>query len=215
MTDKQIIDGVDVSGCKNFYAKTKDCVQEDTIDTPCVDHPNCYYKQLKRKEDLLNDIEKVIEPYQTEIEAEAFSLPTAVESILERKEQECDRLKKIIDEAKNSKLDLKSFLVGDAVQNEYEEQLDQLKLDNKHLNGLLDQALKELEEMRELNDENSLRVTQLATKCSQLEKAIEKIKELIQNEINDCEHCDDCASCEYNCCLKQALQICDEVNDER
>ena len=33
----------------------------------------------------------------------------------------------IIDEAKNSKLDLKSFLVGEAIQNEYEQQLDQLK----------------------------------------------------------------------------------------
>jgi hypothetical protein len=36
-------------------------------------------------------------------------------------------LKKIIDEAKNSNLDLKSFLVGEAIQNEYEQQLDQLK----------------------------------------------------------------------------------------
>ena len=33
----------------------------------------------------------------------------------------------IIDEVKNSKLDLKSFLVGEAVQNEYEQQLDQFK----------------------------------------------------------------------------------------
>ena len=33
----------------------------------------------------------------------------------------------IINEAKNSKLDLKSFLVGEAIQKEYEQQLDQLK----------------------------------------------------------------------------------------
>lgn len=46
---------------------------------------------------------------------------------LEAKEQECERLHKIINEAKNSKLDLKSFLVCEAVQNEYEQQLDQLK----------------------------------------------------------------------------------------
>ena len=68
----------------------------------------------------------------------------------------------------------------------------ELKSDNKHLNGLLDQALKELEEHRE---------------------TLEKVRELIKKEIADCEHCDDCASCEYNCCLKQALQICDEVNE--
>ena len=46
---------------------------------------------------------------------------------LKAKEQECEELKKIINEAKNSKLDLKSFLVGEAMQNEYEQQLDQLK----------------------------------------------------------------------------------------
>ena len=50
-----------------------------------------------------------------------------------RKEQECEELKKIIDEAKNSKLDLKSFLVGEAVQNEYEQQLNQLKAENEEL----------------------------------------------------------------------------------
>ena len=263
MTDKHIIDGVDVSGCKNFYAKTKDCVQEDTIDTPCVDYTNCYYKQLKRKEQQLKKIEefrhnycmncedllkpshsckgcnmvelkRIIESkemdkqiieykhikctrddcchycgsifcgyvddianlekaYKTK-EQECETLASQLDFEVQKKEcleQECERLKKIINEAKNSKLDLKSFLVGESVQKEYEQQLDQLKA------------------------ENSLRVTQLATKCSQLEKAIEKVRELIQNEINDCEHCDDCASCEYNCCTKQILQICDEVNDER
>lgn len=51
----------------------------------------------------------------------------------QRKEQECDELKKIIDEAKNSKLDLKSFLVGEAVQNEYEQQLDKLKAEIERL----------------------------------------------------------------------------------
>ena len=49
---------------------------------------------------------------------------------LKAKKQECERLENIINEAKNSKLDLKSFLVGEAVQNEYEQQLDQLKAEN-------------------------------------------------------------------------------------
>ena len=55
------------------------------------------------------------------------------EQQLRAKEQECEELKKIINEAKNSKLDLKSFLVGEAVQNEYEQQLDQLKAKNEQL----------------------------------------------------------------------------------
>lgn len=52
------------------------------------------------------------------------------EQKLQTERKECEELKKIINEAKNSKLDLKSFLVGEAVQNEYEQQLDQLKKQN-------------------------------------------------------------------------------------
>lgn len=138
---------------------------------------------------------------------------------LKAKEQECERLNNIINEAKNSKLDLKSFLVGEAVQNEYEEQLDQLKeqleaykmeaeegkeinaelkADNKHLNDLLNQALKELEQSRE---------------------AIEKIKEIAKEHVPRCDipsyECNyecDCEMCHYRD-LSQILQICDEVND--
>lgn len=120
MTDKQIIiDGVDVSRCEFLQQEDIDldytCYAEEGYQSGeicCSACPNCYYKQLKRKE------------------------------------QECEELKKIINEAKNSKLDLKSFLVGEAVQNEYEQQLDQLKAENKHLNDLLNQALKELEKTR-------------------------------------------------------------------
>ena len=61
MTDKQIIiDGVDVSGCAGYYfSPTKfhscqDIQQVNNLgyeqDTLCEQNPNCYYKQLKRKE---------------------------------------------------------------------------------------------------------------------------------------------------------------------
>ena len=96
MTDKQIIiDGVPVQDCCYFD------YENDGYEDSCYIHQNecsaqnCYYKQLKAKE------------------------------------QECEELKKIINEAKNSKLDLKSFLVGEAIQNEYEQQLDQLKGENE------------------------------------------------------------------------------------
>lgn len=156
-----IIDGVDVSGCPQLmedyqranniegrYEHIKhvcECGERGVEEYwfECKYNPNCYYKQLKRKE------------------------------------QECDMWKNLT-------------VDNGAVALKYQEQLDLLKAENKHLNDLLNQALKELEQSRE---------------------AIEKIKELIQKEINDCEHCDDCESCEYNCCTKQILQICDEVND--
>lgn len=146
---------------------------------------------------------------------------TELKELLSRKEQECESLNNIINEAKNSKLDLKSFLVGEAIQKEYEQQLDQLKAendelkddkiylqdrvgklerailrrndeldplksDNKHLNDLLNQALKELEEHRE---------------------ALEKIKNITYELTNE-EYTDF-----IECKQKQILQICDEVKD--
>lgn len=55
MNDKQIIiDGVDVSGCVPY--KNKSCLVDFCLtDMPfseakCEKNPNCYYKQLKRKE---------------------------------------------------------------------------------------------------------------------------------------------------------------------
>ena len=80
MTDKQIIiDGVDVSGC-DFLAKEDDycsysgeykhykgqcgCSDEEM----CKDHPNCFYKkalkQLKRKEQALDEIEEYLDAQQ-------------------------------------------------------------------------------------------------------------------------------------------------------
>lgn len=104
MTDKQIIiDGVDVRGC-NFTLE-----RDGKIKCEC-----CHATGFG----VICDCE---------------SWKTCDYKNYKRKEQECEELKKIIDEAKNSKLDLKSFLVGEAVQNEYEQQLDQLKAENEIL----------------------------------------------------------------------------------
>ena len=57
MTDKQIIiDGVDVSSCKFYNADDKTCREEnskypiDICEFAKCEGCNCYYKQLKRKE---------------------------------------------------------------------------------------------------------------------------------------------------------------------
>lgn len=100
MTDKIMIDGVDVSECHCYVDNNKEYSCGEHCSKfhyrYCGDNPNCYYKQLKRKEDLINEIEDVIKPYQEEIEADAFSLPSAIKSVLQRKEQECEELKERI-----------------------------------------------------------------------------------------------------------------------
>ena len=67
MTDKQImIDGVDISGCKNFSCGK--CEEENKIPktinhftADCRMYPNCYYKQLARKTAECEKYEQALE----------------------------------------------------------------------------------------------------------------------------------------------------------
>lgn len=72
MTDKHIIiDGVDVSGCVTFKydgIKKPLCRAGDITSVYksclCAGNTDCYYKQLKRKEQALDEIENNILEYQ-------------------------------------------------------------------------------------------------------------------------------------------------------
>ena len=76
MTDKQIINGVDIGWCKNYNeANSKDC---ETLYI-CKENPNCYYKQLKRKEQecerltsKCSQLEEEIKDWQKEVERIQF-----------------------------------------------------------------------------------------------------------------------------------------------
>ena len=135
MTDKQIIiDGVNVSGCEK---------QGETIaGITCGNGERIRLaNEIITKHKLCKDN------------------PNCVYKQLKAKEQECEELKKIINEAKNSNLDLKSFLVGEAVQNEYEQQLDQLKSENDGLKTML----------KDLSYENQKFCYQIEEQTKQLE----------------------------------------------
>nr|DAY81750.1 MAG TPA: hypothetical protein [Caudoviricetes sp.] len=83
MADKEIIiDGIDVRKCiyailpkkqcpmkSMFYAKETSCIackEHNTKRNFCKNNPNCYYKQLKRKEQALDEIEKNIKAMNNE-----------------------------------------------------------------------------------------------------------------------------------------------------
>ena len=155
---EMIIDGCNVSGCE-FLRK---CIIPDNYgckidDSLCCDVSDCYYKQLKHKEQVCKKLLEVNHSLAEEHKTIGNDLYKEIKEYrkkLEVKEQECEKLKKIINEAKNSKLDLKSFLVGEAVQNEYEQQLDQLKAKNsiledeyKILEDNLDSRTRDFEEV--------------------------------------------------------------------
>ena len=78
MKTKQIIDEVDVSGCEWIREIELDseyictCNSLNKTSSYCKDNPNCYYKQLKRVENQIVDLNKMVDT----------------------KEQECEELKK-------------------------------------------------------------------------------------------------------------------------
>ena len=61
MTDKQImIDGVDVNGCKYYNPNIKmDCILYPLQPDACKNNPNCYYKQLARKEQECKELKEI------------------------------------------------------------------------------------------------------------------------------------------------------------
>ena len=61
MTDKQIIiDGVNVAGCEDYGYRGKAGYWCHYYDEPCTDCSNCYYKQLKRKEQECEELKEEI-----------------------------------------------------------------------------------------------------------------------------------------------------------
>ena len=168
---------------------------------------------------------------------------------LKRKEQECEMLKlseksltetieniaRGFEELKAENEQLKNFHINLVGVKECEiKELAELKADNKHLNDLLNQALKELEEMRELKDTESLQACILTRENERLKEllaqdqcfqgkshkcvksfyiderykqAIKKIKEIIHFNKNNRLSGGACIS------IEQILQICDEVTE--
>ena len=126
MVKEIMINGVNVAGCEYFdnptlgYCKIGLLANDGTHICEC--EPDCYFKQLQRKEqecerlkkikgdyffqleaahqgvldknEIMEKIEEIIVPYQESIELDALSLPTAIESILERLQTENGELRK-------------------------------------------------------------------------------------------------------------------------
>ena len=105
MTDKQIIiDGCDVSGCvfygfsnlNNHLCTSKEFSKIDC--TYCNDNPNCYYKQLKRKEQECEELKKDV--------IEALKLVEITSTHNTFQETKINRLSKTLTEIKEIAEDL-------------------------------------------------------------------------------------------------------------
>ena len=92
MTDKQIIiDGCDVAGCE-YLGLYKECKLKCGSCCPidCSDNPNCYYKQLKRKE---QECQQAMDNY-VQLDLQRVKEYNELVDLYKAKEQECEELKK-------------------------------------------------------------------------------------------------------------------------
>ena len=96
MTDKQIIiDGVGVSGCK--YLMNDKCLILDMVCSVCS---NCYYKQLKRKE---QECQQAMDNY-VQLDLQRVKEYNELVDLYKAKEQECERLKWYLKEIRYDEL---------------------------------------------------------------------------------------------------------------
>ena len=129
MVDKPIIiNGVDVSGCehlglyKEYKLKCGGCYPVD-----CSDNPNCYYKQLLRKE---QECEKAKQNAQDTYDLwqaliDSFNILQGDKIKLE---QECERLKKECEIWKNQVLTLDDEAITVQITQQQFEEYNKLKI---------------------------------------------------------------------------------------
>ena len=105
MIDKQIIiDGVNVSGCSyyqhNMCTATKDDYGDCSLCCQDYDMNDCYYKQLKRKE---QEVQQAMDNY-VQLDLQRVKEYNELVDLYKAKEQKCERLKWYLKEIRADEL---------------------------------------------------------------------------------------------------------------
>lgn len=115
MKTKQIIDEVDVSGCEWIREIELDseyictCNSLNKTSSYCKDNPNCYYKQLKRVENQIVDLNKMVDTKEQECE----ELKEAMDGLLKIQYQladSCNKYVQTLTEIKEIALGVRNYL---------------------------------------------------------------------------------------------------------
>ena len=85
MTDKTVIDGIDVSECRHYGKCSTYCY---VVEELCSDNPNCYYKQLKRKE---QEVQQAMDNY-VQLDLQRVKEYNELVDLYKAKEQEYNEL---------------------------------------------------------------------------------------------------------------------------
>lgn len=206
MTDKIMIDGVDVSGCKyifntDFEFDTHIHCIEMCSKTRCRNNPNCLYKQLQRKEQECAKWKSYYGLYR----------------------QNAELLKKV--QAVINSHPQYGVILTDIGITDLDERISKLEVD-KQIEIIFKETLQECEELKEKynqyvkshhynnaefeQERNSL-IQEIQYK-NRYKQALEKIEEIVNEP---CIDTGECKSCKCNCEHKDILNITNEVKDEQ
>jgi hypothetical protein len=195
MTDNPImIDDVDVAECFHFdkhsYSdgNTYYCMCDGNMSDICQENSDCYYKQLKRKEEECEELKKE----------------------LHKNFGEKDKLHLIIDRLLEASGYDTNIASAEDFEDVYEnmryvkQQLDQLKAENEKLKAENDE-LKEIQ-LGFSQGENLYNLYRY-------KQALLELKELVKKD-----YCSEIESCEFcaeigNCINRKILQKCEVIND--
>ena len=102
MTDKEIIiDSVDISECEFLWKERlpKKVCNNGNLDCDCNSNPNCYFKQLKRKEQECELLKEDRERWKSNFNGKVSAIEELLQQLdqLKRKEQALDEIEKYLD----------------------------------------------------------------------------------------------------------------------
>ena len=201
MTDKQmIIDDVDVSKCNYFNNTDKSYCEECCSEFGCAicnDRPNCYYKQLARKEEECEELKEDREHWKSNFNGKV----SAIEELLKQ-----------LDQLKAENEELKTMLKDLSYENQkfcyqIEEQTKQLEpFKDEYFKGLDNVVIAELAK-------KSIRIT---AENSKLEQTLTEIKKITKNMNNECFYSDfDCKDCDMKngCTYQGEIKILQKISE--
>ena len=120
MSEKIIIDGVDVSGCEyacNTAFGKNGCKHPMMKNIYCSKNPNCYFKQLARKTQECESLKQEIEILQNNFDTATRDCNDEIEIL----KQECEELKKQLEFVRTHRT------VVDAEKNSYRKALENIE----------------------------------------------------------------------------------------
>lgn len=170
MTDKQIIDGIDVSKCQHYGKCSTHCY---VVDEPCSDNPNCYYKQLAQKEQELKNICKAFD-IEYLIDKETRNLIYRCNKLY-KKEQECEALQMSENKAGEIIAELTAYK---DVNEDFKTAWEELKAENEELKKELEAVYDDCKGCPTCNE--AIYNTNLyAKECRELKQTLTEIKEIV------------------------------------